>query len=297
MGSHEHCGSCGNECLLSEDCIDGECVCKSYLVMCNGTCVEPSTFDNSYNCLECGAVCPPKSECTPYGCRCMYDGQEICDGECVSIYQHPLNCGVCGTVCNIGGICVNGTCCCPVITPDVCNDTCLNLDTDNQNCGSCGTECTGYDICIEGVCTYVLNGNNGFICQDNEVVCGDVCCPEGQSCEDLNCTCNIGVMCNGTCCNEGDACINGTCVIPPVDCPEGTVECNGGCCPAGFICEADVCVCHQDNVCNESCCDPEVQDCVNGHCVLKCDAGLVYCNGVCCEENQSCYLGMCTIYI
>jgi hypothetical protein len=46
------------------------------------------------------------------------------------------------------------------------------------------------------------------LCPPENEPCGDICCPEGQTCVNGQCCDNV---CGNTCCTEGQTCVNGQC--------------------------------------------------------------------------------------
>ncbi len=169
--SHDHCGSCGNDCgdLV---CIDGACAtCES-----NGqtTCYDPigeanycADLDTSWNdCGECGNRCTT-GPCENGVCVSTADCDEgftECMGECVDLQSNVFHCGVCSHACmgvpgpgqDSIGMCVEGSCeiiclegftACPGDPVDVCAD----LSSDPEHCGACGNVCAN-GTCVDGAC-------------------------------------------------------------------------------------------------------------------------------------------------
>jgi hypothetical protein len=162
---------------------------------CHVTCDECS-----HNCMgTCHNTCYPGT----YPGSCCDSTETCCSGKCVNTKSDPANCGACGNVCSGGMTCINGVCRCPP-GKTLCGNDCVDLSSDRHHCGACGTTCPTDQMCCSGTCGGAL--------------CGDGCCPKGQSC------------CGGGCCPKGQFCCAGGC------CQKGTTCCNTTlngweCCP------------------------------------------------------------------
>lgn len=109
-------GACVEVCAQScdsdaETCVDGECVCREGLVVCDGECVDPATDDK--HCGMCGRECDDivcnAGECDPDGCGAL----DQCEDSCTDLDTDPLNCGVCERTCHASQACVDGVCVSP----------------------------------------------------------------------------------------------------------------------------------------------------------------------------------------
>jgi len=55
-----HCGGCGRECTIDQECRLGQC-CALSDVLCDGACTDVTTDDD--HCGTCGLECMPGLEC------------------------------------------------------------------------------------------------------------------------------------------------------------------------------------------------------------------------------------------
>ena len=128
---NDNCGACGNQCALSQRCVEGACrtVCPSGQQVCAPQAVGDAGVDG-------GAVA------------------EVC----AILATDNANCGACGRRCAPGQVCSEGTCrtsC--AVTLATCSTasgdpTCADLTRDPQNCGSCGHACASGEACVAGAC-------------------------------------------------------------------------------------------------------------------------------------------------
>src|SRR5262249_6425119 len=85
-----------------------------------------------------------------------------------------------------------------------------------------------------------LTNSAGSVCCDQDRVCGNTCCADGQTCVNGVCRCpNNGVLVNGKCCTN--VCKSIGPLGATICCPEGTVclhDANGNpvCCRRGRVC-------------------------------------------------------------
>ncbi len=95
----DHCGGCGEACLIGEQCIDGECFfdCEGY-TNCNGTCYD--IMEDVNNCGGCGITCPPDRICALGECieECL-PNELFCGETCIDVYADVNNCGGCDNTC------------------------------------------------------------------------------------------------------------------------------------------------------------------------------------------------------
>jgi hypothetical protein len=88
-------------------CQAGVCKCPGPDMICNGTCLDTSTF--SSNCGTCGNVCSTGKTCQGGSCKCP--GTTVdCFGVCVDTSTDSTNCGTCGANCAAGKTCQGGGC-------------------------------------------------------------------------------------------------------------------------------------------------------------------------------------------
>ena len=264
--SHEHCGVCGQECLPTEDCFQGHCVCKSMYVMCDGSCVDPNTLTDDDNCGACDNECGSGASCQVMDgmpmCKCSNSLDLVCDDECIDPATHALHCGACDNACGQGQGCHEGVCVCPEGL-ELCDGSCIDVTEDVLNCGSCGTTCLDESVCINGICI----GQQIEGCAETEFECGDFCCHN----DTMTCV-TVPISLEETVsycvCNSRTICDLG-------DCPAATYKCGSGddyqCCSVvGEECVDDMCQCKTGySMCGATCCNDDLQMCENDMCMPK----------------------------
>ena len=107
---HEHCGSCGNACADTEECVDNACKCSFGNNVCGNFCVDLQT--NPQNCGKCGAYCG-SAACVAGECTCPADTLDCGTGSvpaCTATATDEQNCGGCGERCLDAGLCSDGAC-------------------------------------------------------------------------------------------------------------------------------------------------------------------------------------------
>ncbi len=178
--------------------------------------------------------------------------------------------------------------------------------------------------CGDGYC------NQTQCCHLGQCVDRFLCCTANSNCNPCS-RCEIGLCVpnpdmNGKACNGCLECANGACGIPNAEFCEDDQQCrpNGECCPK---CVNDTCCSAReacinpgpfnDNFCCDKvvnqpcgangdgtykkCCDLRTEECIDGECVLKCEAGLTApdlccpsgevpcgddcCDGECCDDE------------
>jgi Stigma-specific protein, Stig1 len=154
-----NCGACGKVCAAGQQCYAGICAvpASNSLVVCSGTCVDPSRQNT---CGSCGNVCAAGSSCLPsgssYACGCTTAGQTYCGASisCVNLATDTNNCGKCASKCMPNATCSSGVCACPAGFVN-CGGTigCINQSTDPKNCGGCGKACASGKACVSGACS------------------------------------------------------------------------------------------------------------------------------------------------
>ena len=164
--------------------------CKTGLVPCGTTCVDPGS-DNA-NCGGCGNVCTEPARCIigecvvsegGGGCRTGLTG---CGGVCVDLNIDPANCGGCGVACAAGEACQSRTCTTttteappPLTCADQglieCFGVCVDLQTDPSNCGYCGEVCPSGQ-CATGICVEAVGPAPAeVVCPSGQADCGGGC--------------------------------------------------------------------------------------------------------------------------
>lgn len=219
------------------------------------------------NTTECGGgrpgrpapCCPSGYSCCPLESGdevCCYDELEYCDADrcgCLSI----------GSTCCVGAD--GGRTACP---PDY---FCCPLDSGNQTC--CALE--------REICDPTFTCRLASSCPSTRVVCGNVCCRTGESCDPVSNAC--------TTCPTGRQCSDGTCLSS--GCCAGETECadgsciDTGCCPDQRHCSDGSCI-------TTGCCAGEIE-CADGSCVdtasdpLNCGGCMNACpTGTFCQSGQ-----------
>ncbi len=191
LSSVEHCGSCGNLCVVANgtaECVEGVCVvagCSNGFGNCNAGDAdggyadgcEMNTNEDVSNCGQCGTICNATNgtpDCKAGDCAidCATDYAD-CDGNGSSCETHlptsKEHCGSCtSTHCdslfaNATGLCRNSRCefdqCqtdfddCDGAPENGCEE---DLRTSEAHCRTCGRECsdagTTTNECVEREC-------------------------------------------------------------------------------------------------------------------------------------------------
>ena len=229
-----NCGTTGNKCLVTEDCVnlDGNyvCQCKDKLEKCGDECVDKNS--NLNHCGACNHPCEGGQVCVGGKCECPSDKSNLCSTGCVAFGTNE-NCSGCGDVCQGGKQCNGTSCVCPSDIPNWCNDSCINFGT-NEHCGFCGDACTGGKVCNGTSCqcpsskpNWCNNSCMSFGTNEHCGSCNDKC-TGGRSCSGGSCQCpnNKPDWCNGSCVNyqtdsnncgscghscDGESCSGGRC--------------------------------------------------------------------------------------
>jgi hypothetical protein len=260
----------------------GSCsvTCAAGEVVCNGTCVDPTT-----NPKYCGvdATCAPKT-----GTTGICTGNQVCNagtcattcaagfvncnGVCVDPTTDSQHCGVnaaCAGGQGTAGVCPNGTVCTTTagVTScsascgaglSVCTNECVNEQVDPSHCGSCNA-CvlqanTTADDCSAGVCKVGVcqagysncNGTDADGCEVNSSGDTSNCGACGHVCTLANVstdTCTSGACGVGTCGSGFANCDSVASNGCEVDIQTDAGNC-GGCgnvCPTGEACVLGTC--------------------------------------------------------
>ena len=310
-------------------CLNGQCVCVPDCQGkecgpdgCGGSCGEcpgPQDFCMNDQC-QCLPNCVGK-QCGPDGCKGVCgecdDGFWCTDDDCKS--------GTCAfhlhNACKIGGQCyapsdvkpadpclecdpddstiswssvVDGTTCGPGTA--VCfQGSCCSASCSGKDCGGdgCGGTCGG---CVPPL---LCKGFN-CVCPNNQVACGETCCPGGQTCKQGGCcqpeTCSsLDKECGPGYLDGCGGILNcGQCNKHPNSyCSSGSCKCNPSC--AGKECGDDGC----GGNCGACGCG---EQCIGDSCHFTAcsgkECGSNGCGGVCgdgtCPPGKSCKNGNCT---
>jgi hypothetical protein len=244
-------------------------------------------------CYECG---PKASAGHPNFCDlagigptcCPKTAPTCCSGHCSDLGTDASNCGQCGKACPSGRNC--------------CGGQCVDLTSDNNNCGGCLNACPAGYTCRDGQCAVCPTCSGIAHCLRPRVLCGQLCCVPGATCEMTGegpngqmltqCFCS-GAVCGGVCvatqtdtlncggcgvaCTPGQSCANGQCTCAAgAPCPAGQHCSNRLCCPAG-----------QTN-CGGVCTDIGTDSSNCGFCGVACAVGQVCCGGRCADPSRCC---------
>ncbi|MBX7197129.1 MAG: hypothetical protein K1X94_34085, partial [Sandaracinaceae bacterium] len=115
---------------------------------------ETRVSDDPAHCGTCERACGGTEVCFEGACTtapCL-DGDELCDGHCVSTASDPEHCGGCHRACRIDQSCEHGGCTGGSPCPDgldPCGADCVSLAATHQSRG-CGTCDDGWADCTTG---------------------------------------------------------------------------------------------------------------------------------------------------
>ncbi len=89
-GDADNCGSCGTECIGSEQCVAGTCEpsCTLPRIECSGLCVD--TESNNRFCGDCGTACGVGEECVNSACSPGVPGHVILLGHGFENAPQPM---------------------------------------------------------------------------------------------------------------------------------------------------------------------------------------------------------------
>lgn len=178
-----HCGSCGNVCGPSEECIGGVCRAETDSGSggtggfggSGGSGGSGGTGDGGDGSVDGPDGTSTGGRQSNGGTGSVYpeggDPNVRPDGAvCVPPYDDPLNCGRCGNVCPPDKpLCaLDETWECVERCEDPltdCAGRCVNTQTDPNNCGFCGNSCAS-QICQGGECVGATAGHQILLCAD-----------------------------------------------------------------------------------------------------------------------------------
>jgi len=301
-GDDDGCGvPCDGPCPGDFETCNQAKVCECLYASCGPECCgEEQICTGGFCCTpDCdGKSCGQADGCgSP--CQGPCDSWATCaDGECVCDH---LECF--GECCAEGATCENGTCC--------LLQTCEELGAE---CGYAPTGCGNVQYC--GACSPGRYCAPDFTCQCLFETCGDLCCDEGEVCEDGACVPGECIPdCQDKACGESDGCpggvcLDGYCVSPWAECLNGTCACLyavclDDCCGPTETCESGVCCevqtcedlaaecggiddgCGNALDCGEC---PEDEECGEDN---LCQCTYLECEGACCAAGEICENGAC----
>ena len=270
-----NCGGCGIQCTAGQVCSGGVCslTCAPGFVICNGTCVDPSS-SRSY----CGATAGCGVMDGDAGTDAAVDGGSSAGSVCGS--GQVCSMGTCQATCGTGLVNCNGVCVDPRSNPNYCGAT----PGCGVGAGGAGTICTVGQVCAgNGVCQ--------TSCGVDQVQCGNECIDPSNSnvaCGATgNCT-NVGVGNSaGKVCPGGQVCSSGSCAA---SCATGEALCGGVCvngqtdstrCGAAGNC-SNV---GMGNSAGTACATGLV--CTGGSCSITCQANQVLCGSTCIDPTTN----------
>jgi hypothetical protein len=225
--------------------------------------------------------CEQNSDCGECG--------ECAGGFCAPVPAFCSNCLTCNPrTLTCGGGCERGKVCCAGECKKPGRDTCC---TNDGQCGECW-RCSGIGLCepnpnpIE--CGNCKRCKDGACAEpDDDLLCGDVCCPDDKVCVGLvfkEC-CPVSRACANDCCADGEKCTQ-----EDGCCPRGR-QCGAGpggqfpfksCCGRGETCVDGEC-CPEEQACGGTCCGGDkVCNRRTGTCCLPCA------DGRCCPGDAVC---------
>ena len=245
----------GNECTVTDVCVDGACVGSGQLGCDDGNFCTDDSCDLQTGCVyvDNAEPCDDNSECTINDVvtegSCVGTGDLVCDDQNSCTKDFCLDDGGCdyeviegscqdGNACTTKDICIAGSCVgggppdcddANSCTADSCDELLgCQHEKISAECDD-GNACTDNDMCSEGICT----GGEAVVCDDSNTCTQDACIPaEGCvstaidiACNDLD-ACTVEDWCvDGDCvgvampCEPWEECIDGACQGPSVDCP------------------------------------------------------------------------------
>lgn len=194
-----HCGSCEKNCSDQKTCQNGECKCKTPLILCQDECTDILIDPN--HCGICGTQCSSIEVCADGVCACP-KGTIFCNGECITL-DTKEHCGKCNHNCQEDEVCFNGNCEIDCQNLSECNDKCIDLSNDSSHCGECENSC-GNLICSDGEC----------ICNNDLTKCENKCIAilaDSNNCGNCDELCSIeNEICQSNQCGK---CMDGVCKI------------------------------------------------------------------------------------
>jgi len=278
-------------------CLFGGCECL--YVLCGDTCCAAGQDCEDGVCGGCVPDCDAAACGDPDGCGGQCDGYCSGDNEACQGFTCACQYKDCGACCAAGQVCDGDTCC----TPTTCQAVGASCGHPLDGCGNtliCG-DCANNEVC-----------GDDYSCACPTPMCGGLCCPAGEACEDGACVSCDPVCAPDAACGDDDGCgggCQGACPGAQEYCSDGACECyfescGGECCEPGYVCDADdLCVppceptclgklCGEDDGCGTPCdglCPGGDQVCEDGACVCVFAA----CGGGCCAPGEVCDGGVC----
>jgi len=264
--------SCGEQGDKAGDC---ECGCNADFTACKDPCdCIPDCTNKECGPDGCGGTCPPgcDSGYTCVGGAC----EEECQPDCTGKVCGADGCGgTCPPGCGPGQTCVDGACqgeCQPDCIGKCCGDDKCGGECPDE-CAATGQTCNTQTCLCEGQCTPDCDGKD---CGPDG--CGGECgtCDPGYDCEEGACVCNYE-ECGQVCCAEGEVCQNNECCLPDCAGKQCGLDCAGescGLCGQGYFCSDYLCI------------QAGVEDCWTG---AQCPPASPYCLMSCRSmENKCC---------
>jgi hypothetical protein len=120
LSDANNCGECAFVCPSGQVCVDGQCTCPEDSIPCADSCCDPGLECTDEVCVEpcdpsyllCNGTCIDPSthptHCGACGNACSLP--DCCGGQCTDVTNDPGNCGFCGNVCSTGEECQYGEC-------------------------------------------------------------------------------------------------------------------------------------------------------------------------------------------
>ncbi|GEM_PF-3424337 len=100
---------CAEQCPAGKVCTEGECVCPTNTLDCNGSCITSLELEDAGYCGTCGKTCRDDQDCAGGSCTCTH-GRTDCGSECADLTNDARHCGNCDTACQPDELCIQGTC-------------------------------------------------------------------------------------------------------------------------------------------------------------------------------------------